>query len=478
MSKAFVNAMIDDSVKSVTENGMECYNSTTNACLDFFALAGAMRGRSSEDVIAIFSKALADDEKIALKLLFWVRDCRGGAGERKIFRTILNFLGKVHPDTIKNYLSYIPEYGRWDDLFCLFDTQLEQDMLVLIKSKFLNDKPDYTIAKWMPSVNTTSKATVMLAKRFCKAFGLSEKVYRKTLSKLRKDSVVEVKMSANKWSDIEYSAVPSYAMKNYTDAFTKHDNDRFANFIKKVEKGEEKINASTLYPYDILAEVKRKYVPTHEAQWKALPDYFKGEPANILPMIDVSGSMTCSLCPGTSVTPMDAAISLGMYCAERNTGSFKDVFMTFSSDPQIVKIMGKTLYEKYNNISKASWNMSTNIEGALLKVLELGLVNKVKDADMPKALLIISDMNFNECCYGDNNFNGILSRFDAVNYSRPTIIFWNVNANQNIIHAKKENAGIILISGLSPSILTSVLSLNKSMVEVMMDKIAKYSFII
>lgn len=479
MSEAFVNAMVDASVEAVTENGMNCYNSTTNACLDFFAIAGSMRSRTEADIVSLFSKALADDEKIALKLLFWVRDCRGGAGERRTFRAILNFLGKVHPDVIRPYLSYIPTYGRWDDVFCLFDTQLEADMVSLVKDKFLGSAPDYTIAKWMPSVNTSSKETVALAKRFCKALFLSEKVYRKTLSKLRKDSVVEVKMSANEWNEIEYSGVPSYAMKNYTDAFTKHDGDRFARFIKKVEKGEEKINASTLYPYDILAEAKSRFNSTHEAQWKALPDYFNGESANILPMVDVSGSMTMGVCGNTKVMPIDVAISLGIYCAERNTGSFKDVFMTFSSSPEIVKITGKTLYEKYHNMSKANWSGSTDIEAALAKVLDIGIQNKIKNEDMPKALMIISDMEFNVCAHtNDNSFNGLMKKFDAKGYDRPVIIFWNVNARNNIVHAKKENTGIILISGLSPSILTSVLSLNCSMVEVMMEKIAKYSFII
>lgn len=479
MSEAFVNAMVDASVEAVTENGMNCYNSTTNACLDFFAIAGSMRSRTEADIVSLFSKALTDDEKIALKLLFWVRDCRGGAGERRTFRAILNFLGKVHPEVIRPYLSYIPTYGRWDDLFCLFDTKLEDDMLILIKSKFLEGTPDYTIAKWMPSINTSSKETVMLAKRFCKAFGLSEKVYRKTLSKLRKDSVVEVKMSANEWNEIEYSGVPSYAMKNYTDAFERHDAERFAKFIKKVEKGEEKINAATLYPYDILAEAKNRYNATHEAQWKALPDYFNGEAANILPIVDVSGSMTCGVCGSTRVTPMDVAISLGIYCAERNNSAFKDVFMTFSSSPEIVKIAGKTLYEKYHNMSKANWSGSTDIEAALNKVLNIGVQNHIKNEDMPKALLIISDMEFNVCAHtNDNSFNGLMKKFDAKGYDRPVVIFWNVNARNNIVHAKKENTGIILISGLSPSILTSVLSLNNSMVEVMMEKIAKYSFII
>jgi hypothetical protein len=291
--------------------------------------------------------------------------------------------------------------------------------------------------------------------------------------------VVEVKMSANEWNEIEYSGVPSYAMKNYTDAFTKHDADRFAQFIKKVEKGEEKINASTLYPYDILADAKNRFNATHEAQWKALPDYFNGEAANILPMVDVSGSMTCSVGKNTKVQAIDVAISLGIYCAERNTGAFKDVFMTFSSSPEIVKIVGKTLHEKYCNMSKASWAMSTDIERALAKVLDIGIQNKIKNEDMPKALMIISDMEFNGAArHDDNSFNGLMKGFDSYGYDRPVVIFWNVNAKQNIVHAKKENSGIILISGLSPSILTSVLSLNTSMVEVMMEKIAKYSFII
>jgi hypothetical protein len=450
-------AIRENTNKAFTKNGALSNDSTLNGVLDFFSKSGALRGQDDK-AVKYFTRALAEDETLAMKALFYARDIRGGQGERSIFRNIISYMAMFHKDVIKRNLSLIPEFGRWDDIFVLFGTDLEKDALELIKSQFdadlKSDSPS-VLAKWMKSSNTSSAESRKLAKKTYTYFNITEREYRKKVSALRKKiGIVEQKMSAKNFKEIDYSHVPSQAARIYAKSFLKRDEERYSKFIEKVENGEAKINAGTLYPYQIVSGIEFKANKEKKALnvlWNALPDYAE-EPENSLCVVDVSGSMTMGY---SNVTPIDVSVSLGIYFAERMKGAFNGYFMTFSDEPKMQKIQGKTIAEKVSNLKKADWEYNTNIIAVFDTLLKTAIKKHVPQKDMPNKIYIISDMQFDEAVKGGEsvrNFDAIKSTYDLAGYEMPSLVFWNVNASSDTPVTKAER-GTYLVSGCSPSIL-------------------------
>ena len=467
----FVQAMEKENNWKKTENEADALKSSTNDLLDLFATIGALRTRQDYDVEQLFSKAFFVDRLLATKMSFYARNIRGGLGERRVPKVIWRLMAKLYPDIMVKNLHLIPEFGRWDDLYVFVGTSLEQDAFKIIslqwESDWMNLLENNSIslmAKWLKSVNTSSKESVKLGKLTAKYLGLKDGDYRKKLSKLRKHiDVVEKKMSANQWATINYSGVPSKAMNNYRKAFQKHDPDGFSAYMEKVSSGEAKIHSGTLYPYDIVEKVMGgEYNNVLEEQWKALPNYVEGE-NNFLIMADVSGSMYGR--------PLATSVGLAIYFAERNKGIFSNVFMTFSAEPDFVRLKGNTLYEKVKNAENASWDMNTDIEKAFKKILDAAVNNKIPQEEMPKALIIISDMEFDMCTrsgymrgrMADINtdrktyFAHMKEMYSENGYELPKCIFWNVDARENTFHAElKDN--IQFASGQSTSVFKSLIA--------------------
>jgi hypothetical protein len=439
---------------TLTENGAVTNKSTTSPLLDFFGLGAALRTRTEVDIVALFEKAFNESELLALKTLFYIRDVRGGQGERRTFRIILKWLANNHPNIVKKNFLNVPEYGRFDDLLVLLDTPLKDHLLDYIDEKLSEDvtaeRPSL-LAKWLPSINTSSKETVAQARVIAKRLGLNEKTYRKTLAKLRKKlDVVERKMCANKWTSIKYQNVPSRASTIYRKAFARHDQDGYTEFLQKVEKGEAKINAATLYPYDIVGRISNgEDDKTLDLQWKALPDYLAENPHKGIVVADTSGSMMG--------LPINVSVSLAIYFAERNVGPFKDVFLTFSSSPTFHTLNGRTISEKVKNLDSGGWGQSTNLQATFELILNTAIRHKVPKKDMPEVVYIVSDMEFNYCTQG-TNLDGIKEKYKAAKYKMPKLVFWNVNARNNQAPVTVDDKGTCLVSGASPSILKTVLS--------------------
>lgn len=314
---SFLNNLEIETSITETENGGRALSSTGDGLLNLFAVLGALRSRP-HDVIEKFDDAYNEDADLATKMVFYGRDVRGGLGERTVARLMLHRLAEINPSVVNCNIQNIVQYGRWDDLFVLFDTECENAMLNTISTQLSadliamrEDKPVSLLAKWMPSINTSSRNTVALAAKLVRALEMTPATYRKTLSKLRRYiDVVEVKMSANEWEKINYEHVPSKAMSNYNGAFENHDSVRFLNYLNDVKEGKAKINASTLYPYDIIEKLRcRDNLDTCDLQWKALPNYVEGD-NNFLVMADVSGSMMGR--------PMATSVGLAIYFAERS----------------------------------------------------------------------------------------------------------------------------------------------------------------
>lgn len=450
-----------------TENGALTNKSTLNGLLDFFAAGGALRERSEADTISLFQRAWGDDQLAALKVLFYFRDIRGGQGERKTFRTILNWLAKNHSQVVKNNLENVPFFGRWDDLYALDGTDMEAPALDLIRRQLLTDVEAMNegqsvslVAKWIKSENTSSVESRRLARKTRESLGWSPRKFRKTLSALRAYiDVVEVKMCAKEFDGIDFQKVPSKALMNYKDAFKKHTKDAWTEYLAKVEKGEAKINAKALFPYEILraiwGEQDETAVKALDLQWKNQVDWLADNPHKGLVLADCSGSMTSN-----NMLPLAVSVSLAIYFAERNTGAFQNAFMTFSSQCRLQRLVGNNLKEKARNLDKEGWCGSTNLQSAFDAILTTAVKNKVEEKDMPSVLYIVSDMEFDQAC-GCNqstNFQVAKQKYADAGYKFPKIVFWNVNARNDQFPITEDENGVCLVSGCSPSILKSVLS--------------------
>lgn len=472
----FVNAMKEDSSFTKTTNGMTARNTTGSYCLDFFATVGAMRNSSEAEVQDKFFKAFCEDKLIAMKTLFYGRDVRGGLGERRISRVIYKYLAMNYPNVMEKNIEIIPFFGRWDDLYVFVDTPVEDAMWKFfaktLRKDIYNMKHDSSVtllAKWAKCWNSGNKDSKILGRKSAKAMGMNNYEYQKAISALRKYiDVVEVKMSSKKWNRINYEAVPSCAMHKHNKAFYKHDESRFKDYLGKVQRGEKKINASAVYPYELVGKYvnfagdydcnTHKYIfrvnpadSVVEEQWKALPNYVSGH-NNVLVMADTSGSMRGM--------PINSAIGLGIYFAERNSGPYKNKIMTFSDSPVFVDVVGNTLNEKVRSCVNSHWDNNTNIMKAMRKILAVALENNLSSDDLPKALVIISDMQFdNHSDMGRNKdmYTYLENEFAAHGYTLPNIIFWNVNGPKTF-HAKQNSRGVQMYSGNAVSNFKEVLS--------------------
>lgn len=460
----FVNAIANQSAR--TTNGMVARAGTADPVVDLFYNIGASRGKN---VIPAFTAAYVADKNLAGRVALWSRDIRGGAGERKIFRDILANMSVSDPDMAKSLAAKVPELGRWDDLFALtgdarvFGFTLIKDAL---------EKGNGLAAKWMPRKGPE-------AVELRTFLGWSPKRYRKTLVDLTK--VVETQMCAKEWDAINFSHVPSVAASRYRKAFYKRAPEKFKAYVEELKKPAEtrdpkvKVNAGAVYPYDVIKSLRDKVTFNHyngqtvsnltkeeldfiTAQWEALPNLV-GD-ASILTIVDVSGSMTCpagGYGSKSTIRCLDVSVSLGMYLADKNKGPFKDTFLTFSGQPQLITLRGD-IVQKMKQLITTKWEMNTNLHAAIQKVLDVAVAGQAKPEDMPKALLILSDMQFDACArYDDSAIQMIRRKYEEAGYEMPQIVFWNLNASDNV-PVKYNEKGVALVSGFSPNILKSVLA--------------------
>lgn len=453
--------------ETTTTNGAVAYKSTKSDVLDLFSQGGAMRHKSDEEVVRLFSKAFAENATLALKTLFYLRDIKQGQGERRFFKLALQHLALHHRESLVKNLHLIPQFGRWDDMWELLDTDVRNEVATLVKIQLRGDKHSEQpslLAKWMPSANASSETTIRHAKIFINLFGTTPKKYRKLLTALRaKISLVETKMTEGRYEDISYDKLPSKAGMNYRKAFHRNDGERYRAFLDSLSKGEVKVNSGTLYPNDIVGKILRadgwqgiskQDIQLFEGQWNNLTDFIGDNKENSIVMADVSGSM--GMYDGKA---MEVSIALAMYIAERNEGIYHNHFMTFTDKPSMVAIKGSNIVEKVKNI-QTRVGYSTNIQLALQTVLDVAVQNQLTNDEMLKKIYIISDMQFDSHEINGTSvhiFNEMKRKFDEQGFAFPDIVFWNVRSHGN--QPVEQNAqGVQLVSGYSPSILTSLLN--------------------
>jgi len=447
-----------------TLNGAVTNESTLSPTLDYFSLAGAMRNTPKE-AGKLFARAYAADPLTAVRTLFYLRDIRGGQGERDVFYAGFWELATMHSHVAMKLLRFIPEYGRWDELLELTNPVNYPVVVKMIAEQFEKDeaamaegKPVSLMAKWLPSENTSSEKTRKQARALAKNLGLTGSQYRRKVVALRKYiKLLEQQMSAKQWGEIDYSKIPSQAGRKHVKAFKRHDEARYTEFLAKAEKGEVKMNTSTLYTYEVFDTIQHDTAAAN-AMWNNLPDYTNGTDALVL--ADVSGSM--------SGRPMSVSVSLALYFAERNKGIFNNKFMTFSERPQVVDVIGNNLEERLRYIENRDWGYNTNLEAAFDAILNAALKSGQGQDGMPKVLYVISDMEFDEACSNPSEtiFENAENKFKANGLELPHVVFWNVNAHQVQAPATKFDNRVTLISGSSQSTFRYAVE-GKSPVELM-----------
>lgn len=480
----FLDGLKNDTNLTLTENGAVTHKSTMNAVYDLFALGSAYRQRSDNDVLTLFSAAFEEDRDLALKCLFYIRDIRGGQGERRFFRLCFHWLAVRYPEIARKNLEYLSEYGRYDDMwYSTFGTPLEKDTLKFIKDLLTLDiscKAPSLLAKWLPSENASSSTTKHYARMIKNYLGMTSKQYRKTLSYLReKINIVERLMSLGEWDKIEFDKIPSKAGIKYKNAFARRD--MIAKKYETFAKSENtKVNAKTLYPYEVVEKAERCWSYSMDnvdrlmvnKYWANLADYFNGKTFNGMVMADTSSSMTW----GSSPRPIDIAVSLALYCADKAQGPFHGNFITFESNPHFMETKGHDFVDKVRNIYRAPWGGSTDVEVAFDLMLNTAIRHKCSSDEIPENLIIVSDMEFNSCVtssrYGTSNatlMERIAAKWSAAGYTMPKLIFWNVNARNDNIPMKAKD-GITFVSGASPVIFEMIMS-GKTSIDLMLDKL-------
>ena len=501
----FLNGLKDANNFTLTENGGVTHVSTKSSLLDMFAMGAAMRKRSDEDVILMFRKAFNENPTYALKCLFYIRDARGGQGERRFFRVVMKDLATYNTDAARRNLKHIPVYGRWDDLYIFVGTPLEADALAIMKEQLALDvqcKTPSLLAKWLKSENTSSKSSQYLANKTRVALGMTHRQYRKTLSILRaRINVLERLMSAGKWEEIEFDKIPSRAGMIYKNAFARHDLERakadkevqtYAEFAKDTTK---KVNAKVLYPYECVAEAVKvagadgygySYGRTQTTDtetnraivnkyWDNLADYFNGASFNGLAVVDTSASMRGR----DASAPINVAISLGMYCAEKAKGPFAGHYVSFSSRPQLIDVEGVDFVDKVRRIYRTNLCENTNIEATFDMLLNVAIANHCTQDDLPQNIIVISDMEFDSATdwrshltksRAETVMEGIAAKWAAHGYTLPKMIYWNVDARQNNIPQDLGNGRVSYVSGMSPSIFSTIMT-GKTGYDLMMEKL-------
>ena len=481
----FMNAIANElnNEKQTTENGAVGFRSTGKALLDLNFSVTSLRSASATDIVDKFIKAYFEDEIPAIKWLFYARDARQGLGERRLFRVVMEEFAKQKPETVKALIPLVAEYGRYDDLWCLLETELADNVISYVKQQLTEDiknmKKNLSVsllAKWIPSENASSNTTKKYANIIRKGLGLTSRTYRKTLSEMRKYiDVVERKMSAKEWGAIDYEAVPSRANLIYNGAFLRNDETRRRAYLSALEKGEAKINSSVNFPHDIVHKYSSVYGvdKTLEALWNALPDTVQGC-GNTIVVADGSGSMTCRV-GNTNVSALEVANALAIYFAERSSGEFKDKYITFSQRPQLVDLSrGKTLCDKLTIARNHNEVANTNIEAVFDLILATAINNKMAKEDIPANVLICSDMEFDDCAITNADrsngwsyscvrptttlFEQIEQKYKNAGYKLPRLIFWNINSRTGTIPVKENDLGVALVSGFSVNIVKMVMS--------------------
>ena len=477
-----------ESALTYTENGAVTLTTTGSECLDLFATIGALRKASEEEITVRFSRAFSENASLAMKLLFFARDVRGGLGERRVFRVIVNWLSVHEPEVLKKNMKYMAEFGRFDDMVELIGTNCEKEAIQFLKKQYRKDiaamkqeKPVSLLAKWLPSINTSNQEHVVKAKKIARSFGLRHEAYRKQLADLRKYIQILENNLREKDYTFDYAKQPSRALYKYRAAFLRNDGDRYREFLNRVTNGNAVLHADQVAPYELIdpylsddwyendrcfmKSISEDEKAVLNATWKSLPDFGGNE--NALVIVDTSGSMYSWSNP----TPASVAISLGLYFAERNKGKFHNHFIEFSEEPRLIEIRGETFVDRLRYVTSFNEVADTNLEAVFDLILQTAVKHQLKQEELPAKLIIVTDMEFNQCMENASlsNFEQAKHKFESNGYKLPDVVFWNVASRNKQQPVTQNEQGVALISGVTPRLFSMIAGGNLSPYSFMME---------
>jgi hypothetical protein len=478
----FVNAM---NKYGYTENGALTNNNFSNKERDnvFMTLFfHTIRKMEIETYKKTLSVCFCKDKVKTMILLFNIRDVRGGKGERDLFREgFRHLMPFLDSHIVIDLLKLVPDYGRYDDMIVLNNSDMFEYIFELIKKdkKDMKDgKGISLLAKWMPSEKSKLDKELNFVTKFCKVNKLSMKEYRVMLSELRSYlNIVEKLISTRRWSDIDYDKVPSCAMNNLKKAFEKHDKIGFMDYIEKLKNNEVKINVKQLFPHTLSKQaMKNNSTDILNEQWRALVTETKKQTKtwmrDFVCVADVSGSMECG--ESNSVTPIQVSIGLSLLISEVSKPPFDNKLITFSERPTWHTVNEKkTFYQKVNALKSADWGMSTDLYSVFKLILDVAVKSKLKSKDIP-GLIIISDMQFNQADKNNKtNLEKSKELFNQHELSLPTIIFWNVSQKCLDFPATDKDQNVGLVSGFSPSIMKCFMEYGEINPNKLIDSVVK-----
>ena len=467
-----LNALKQESNRVYTENGAVTNASSFSDCLDLFAAVGALRNAGEQEIWDRFLRAYTEDADAAMKIIFFARDVRGGLGERRVFRTVMRRLAWQQPASVEKNIGFFSEYGRFDDILCLIGTPCEKAALAFIKGQLEEDLRHLEegdsvslLAKWLPSVNASSSEAAALGKKIARSLKMTDREYRKDLVSLRaKIRIIENDLREKNYS-FDYSRQPSKAMFKYRAAFLRNDGRRYQDFLGRVRRGEAKLNAGTVMPYELvdpfltghgrsfMRDITEAEKNSLNATWDSLPDF--GGAGNAIAVVDTSGSMYWTKSP----RPASVALSLGLYFAERNRGPFHGHFIEFSRNARLIEIKGETFADRLRYISSFNEVANTNIEAVFKLILRAAVQNHIPQEELPEAIYLISDMEFDQCVShaGRTNFENAKELFARYGYKLPTVVFWNVQSRNRQQPVTMNEQGAVLVSGCTPRLFSMAL---------------------
>ena len=461
----------------LTENGAATYATSGSDCLDLFATISALRAETDDAIISRFMRAYTENPDLAMKLLFFARDVRGGLGERRVFRIAMRWLATQHAASVEKNIGAIADIGRWDDLLALMGTPCEKVALICMQKQLHTDllalemgSGISLLAKWLPSVNASNDEHVRYSKCIARFLGMSDAAYRKTLVKLRAHiRIIENNLRTRDYA-FDYAKQPSKAMFKYRKAFFRNDEARFKAYLDSVAAGKAELHTGSLAPYEIIAPFFGHNISDEEHRainvtWNAQEDFTNGE--NALVVVDGSGSMY----RGSDPLPAAVALSLGIYFAERNTGAFHNHFITFSHNPQLVEIKGDDIFSKVRYCHDYNEVANTDIQKVFELILNAAVRNSVPQSELPSTLYIISDMEFDACARNGSvtNFEQAKRLFATRGYQFPRVVFWNVASRNRQQPVTQNEQGVALASGCTPRILAMLQSDSLSPMAYMMQ---------
>ena len=452
---------------TTTNEGAFAFKNALNMCVEFFSKAGSMYDTPTKKPYYVtntttakelFIAAFKEDPVTSLKLLFWLRDCRGGAGNRSGARSIITYLADNATELMKANMHLIPVHGRWDDMKSLFKTPLR------------NEAGEF----WADAINGGDVLAAKWAKRHYTPIRLSmdlkESEFRRLLATIRKDHIVEHQMCQQQWNDIDFKKVPSVAMARYSKAFTKHVPEAFQAYKEAVKSGAATVHADVLFPHDCIKNARMGDGEMAELQFNSLPNYLEGTDEKIMVICDTSGSMQTVV--GGSVQAIDVSQGIALYCSSRlpENSPFYKRFIAFCSESKFVDWRKHTFQSalRDRNVFNGAVG-STRIDKALNLILKTAKERNIPQNLMPTTLLIVSDMQFTEgaCFSGGWDSHGLnkaealteiekaMIAFEEAEYQRPKIVYWNLDGmDGQQATVNSENVG--LVSGFSPSICKAI----------------------